>query len=141
MGRWPASMALSFRSPTAPAQTVAISSVPMRREENTMDAHMRPCHPRDPHWRTTPPMRRRPASGMVVSFRRPTNLALSVAISSVRMRWAVNTMAARMRPCTKYPCATIRTRGYGYEHLPRSSNPRGWTFENTGGCRLYALGI
>jgi hypothetical protein len=31
--------------------------------------------------------------------------------------------------------------GYGYEHLPRSSNPRGWTFENTGGCRLYALGI
>ncbi|KAJ7346065.1 hypothetical protein DFH08DRAFT_1007902 [Mycena albidolilacea] len=31
--------------------------------------------------------------------------------------------------------------GYGYEHLPRSSNPRGWTFENTGGCRLYALGL
>ncbi|KAJ7823801.1 hypothetical protein B0H14DRAFT_3469816 [Mycena olivaceomarginata] len=31
--------------------------------------------------------------------------------------------------------------GYGYEHLPPSSNPRGWTFENTGGCRLYALGL
>ncbi|KAF7342207.1 hypothetical protein MVEN_01808600 [Mycena venus] len=30
---------------------------------------------------------------------------------------------------------------YGYEHLPRSSNPRGWTFENTGGCRLYGLGL
>ncbi|KAJ7182208.1 hypothetical protein C8R43DRAFT_1115858 [Mycena crocata] len=29
---------------------------------------------------------------------------------------------------------------YGYEHLPVSSNPRGWTFENTG-CRLYALGL
>ncbi|KAJ7823794.1 hypothetical protein B0H14DRAFT_2825719 [Mycena olivaceomarginata] len=125
MGRWPASMALSFRSPTAPAQTVAISSVPMRREENTMDAHMRPCHPRDPHWRTTPPMRRRPASGMVVSFRRPTNLALSVAISSVRMRWAVNTMAARMRPCTKYPCATIRTRGTGTSICRAAPTPEG----------------
>ncbi|KAJ7152910.1 hypothetical protein C8R46DRAFT_1228470 [Mycena filopes] len=31
--------------------------------------------------------------------------------------------------------------GYGYEHLPRSANPRGWTFENTGGCRLYGLGL
>jgi hypothetical protein len=31
--------------------------------------------------------------------------------------------------------------GYGYEHLPRSANLRGWTFENTGGCRLYGLGL
>ncbi|KAJ7769989.1 hypothetical protein B0H16DRAFT_1715621 [Mycena metata] len=31
--------------------------------------------------------------------------------------------------------------GYGYERLPRSSNPNGWTFENTGGCRLYGLGL
>ncbi|KAJ7502665.1 hypothetical protein B0H11DRAFT_646075 [Mycena galericulata] len=29
---------------------------------------------------------------------------------------------------------------YGYEHLPVSSNPQGWTFENTG-CRLYGLGL
>ncbi|KAJ7122423.1 hypothetical protein C8R44DRAFT_876718 [Mycena epipterygia] len=29
---------------------------------------------------------------------------------------------------------------YGYEHLPMSANPRGWTFENTG-CRLYNLGL
>lgn len=28
---------------------------------------------------------------------------------------------------------------YGYDHLPRSS--KGWTFENTGGCRLYSLGL
>ncbi|KAJ7822042.1 hypothetical protein B0H13DRAFT_1920364 [Mycena leptocephala] len=27
-----------------------------------------------------------------------------------------------------------------YEHLPPSSNPRGWTFESTG-CRLYGLGL
>ncbi|KAJ6450552.1 hypothetical protein C8R47DRAFT_1181444 [Mycena vitilis] len=31
--------------------------------------------------------------------------------------------------------------GYGYEHLPCSSNPKGWTFENTAGCRLYGLGL
>ncbi|KAJ6626636.1 hypothetical protein B0H10DRAFT_1941650 [Mycena sp. CBHHK59/15] len=30
---------------------------------------------------------------------------------------------------------------YGYEHLEHSSNPRGWTFENTDGCRLYGLGL
>ncbi|KAJ6458689.1 ankyrin repeat-containing domain protein [Mycena vulgaris] len=30
--------------------------------------------------------------------------------------------------------------GYGYEHLPASSNPRDWTFESTG-CRLYNLGL
>ncbi|KAJ7739241.1 hypothetical protein DFH07DRAFT_778778 [Mycena maculata] len=29
---------------------------------------------------------------------------------------------------------------YGYEGLPVSSNPHGWTFENTG-CRLYSLGL
>ncbi|KAJ7506443.1 hypothetical protein B0H11DRAFT_1903818 [Mycena galericulata] len=33
----------------------------------------------------------------------------------------------------------IRQR-YGYEHLPRSLNAQGWTFENTG-CRLYGLGL
>ncbi|KAJ6531409.1 hypothetical protein DFH09DRAFT_1093263 [Mycena vulgaris] len=34
----------------------------------------------------------------------------------------------------------LRSEGYGYEHLPASSNPRGWTFESTG-CRLYSLGL
>ncbi|KAJ7482036.1 hypothetical protein B0H11DRAFT_1915319 [Mycena galericulata] len=33
----------------------------------------------------------------------------------------------------------IRQR-YGYEHLPRSLNAQGWTFENTG-CQLYGLGL
>ncbi|KAJ7214795.1 hypothetical protein GGX14DRAFT_562826 [Mycena pura] len=44
------------------------------------------------------------------------------------------------QPASRLPPPRQKTR-YGYEDLPRSSNLQGWTYENTGGCQLYRLGV